>query len=108
MGLLRYLYNFYVCWSIYFLNNLRFFENYYFCFVSLFNLILRFVLKFFQCYSLVLQGHLEDVRTLLSQHPGSDGDAFISMDELLRKMPVFQVCLNLYNIRKNEEYDNTY
>ncbi|XP_071540417.1 nuclear pore complex protein Nup85 isoform X2 [Panulirus ornatus] len=42
-------------------------------------------------YGSVLQGRMEDVRQMLANHPGSDTDPFLSMDELLRKMPVYQV-----------------
>ena len=45
----------------------------------------------FQCFGLVLQGHLEDVRVILSHHPNHHTDKFLSLDELLRKMPVYQV-----------------
>ncbi|KAJ7362005.1 Nucleoporin nup85 [Desmophyllum pertusum] len=45
-------------------------------------------------YSLVLQGRVNDVRELLAQHPGrqiGEYDEFASMDELLRKMPMYQL-----------------
>ncbi|KAK4307301.1 hypothetical protein Pmani_020927 [Petrolisthes manimaculis] len=42
-------------------------------------------------YGLVLQGSLDDVRQMLSHHPRADTDPFLSMDELLRKMPFYQV-----------------
>ncbi|KAG0720279.1 Nuclear pore complex protein Nup85 [Chionoecetes opilio] len=42
-------------------------------------------------YGSVLQGRLEDARLMLSNHPSADTDPFLSIDELLRKMPVFQV-----------------
>ncbi|KAK7073302.1 Nucleoporin nup85 [Halocaridina rubra] len=42
-------------------------------------------------YGLVLQGRTEDVRQMLASHPNAGTDAFLSIDELLRKMPVYQV-----------------
>ncbi|XP_069188460.1 nuclear pore complex protein Nup85 isoform X4 [Procambarus clarkii] len=42
-------------------------------------------------YGLVLQGRMEDTRHMLANHPSADSDPFLSMDELLRKMPVYQV-----------------
>ncbi|KAM7443264.1 Nucleoporin nup85 [Porites harrisoni] len=45
-------------------------------------------------YSLVLQGRINDVRELLAQHPEKQPgkyDEFESMDELLRKMPMYQL-----------------
>ncbi|KAL7635882.1 UNVERIFIED_CONTAM: hypothetical protein RMT77_013699 [Armadillidium vulgare] len=41
------------------------------------------------CYGLVMQGLLEEARGLLNRHPDSNSDSFLSMDELLRKMPVY-------------------
>lgn len=46
----------------------------------------------FQIYGLVLQGRMEESRHMLSIHPSADQDPFLSMDEMLRKMPVYQVC----------------
>lgn len=40
-------------------------------------------------YRLVLQGQIEKVRILLSQHTSFRMDAFQSMDEVLKKMPLF-------------------
>ncbi|XP_052263142.1 nuclear pore complex protein Nup85-like isoform X2 [Dreissena polymorpha] len=40
-------------------------------------------------YRLLLQGQVDKVRILLSQHPSFRIDAFQSMDEVLRKMPLF-------------------
>lgn len=42
-------------------------------------------------YGSVLQGRLDDARLMLSNHPSADTDPFLSIDELLRKMPFFQV-----------------
>lgn len=45
-------------------------------------------------YSLVLQGRVNDVRELLAQHPerqAGEYDEFASMDELLHKMPMYQL-----------------
>ncbi|XP_063880842.1 nuclear pore complex protein Nup85-like isoform X1 [Scylla paramamosain] len=42
-------------------------------------------------YGSVLQGKLDDARLILSNHPSADTDPFLSIDELLRKMPFFQV-----------------
>ena len=45
-------------------------------------------------YCLVLQGRVNDVRELLAQHPDRQAgkyDAFASMDELLHKMPMYQL-----------------
>ncbi|XP_064080429.1 nuclear pore complex protein Nup85-like isoform X2 [Macrobrachium nipponense] len=41
-------------------------------------------------YGLVLQGQMESVRNMLAHHPDASTDPFLSMDELLRKMPVYQ------------------
>lgn len=41
-------------------------------------------------YGSVLQGRLDDARLMLSNHPSADTDPFLSIDELLRKMPTFQ------------------
>ncbi|KAF2361424.1 Nucleoporin Nup85-like [Trinorchestia longiramus] len=41
-------------------------------------------------YELVCQGRLSDARQLLHQHPHSHSDAFIAMEEILRKMPTYQ------------------
>ncbi|XP_076043052.1 nuclear pore complex protein Nup75 [Oratosquilla oratoria] len=42
-------------------------------------------------YGLVLQGRMEETRHLLSTHGDASTDPFLSMDEILRKMPVYQV-----------------
>ncbi|XP_042223537.1 nuclear pore complex protein Nup85-like isoform X2 [Homarus americanus] len=42
-------------------------------------------------YGAVLQGRMEGARQMLSNHSNADTDPFLSMDELLRKMPVYQV-----------------
>nr|XP_053639909.1 nuclear pore complex protein Nup85-like isoform X1 [Cherax quadricarinatus] len=42
-------------------------------------------------YGSVLQGRMEDARHMLSNHPFADTDPFLSIDELLRKMPFYQV-----------------
>lgn len=42
-------------------------------------------------YGLVLQGRMDEARQMLSHHPNAGTDPFLSIDELLRKMPVYQV-----------------
>lgn len=42
-------------------------------------------------YGLVMQGRTEDARQMLARHPNFSTDPFLSIDELLRKMPMYQV-----------------
>lgn len=60
-----------------------------------------------QIYRLLLQANTESVRKLLSLHPYSHSESFISVDELLRKMPLwsvsFSVCFFIYH---NESLKN--
>lgn len=42
-------------------------------------------------YGLACQGRLSDARQLLQQHPLSHTDPFTAMEEILRKMPTYQV-----------------
>ena len=44
---------------------------------------------YLQVYRLVLQGRVDEVRRMLSVHTQSGSEVFRSLDEILRKMPLF-------------------
>ncbi|XP_052766096.1 nuclear pore complex protein Nup85-like isoform X1 [Mya arenaria] len=59
--------------------------------------------EYWDCiYRLVLQGQLDKVRILLSHNAAARTDAFLSMDEVLRKMPIFN---QLYRGNSVSEFD---
>ena len=48
---------------------------------------------YLQVYRLVLQGQIDKVRGLLSHNSAANTEAFRSIDEVIRKMPLYNVSL---------------
>ena len=56
-----------------------------------------------QIYRFLLQGRIDEVRRMLSVHANSGTDMYHSMDEILRKMPLYSMVSILSKVDEDIE-----